>query len=74
MRIGDAVVSQVHANVIVNEGTGNAEEVMKLIERMRQRVKAVHSIELQEEVRLVSSSPASIALDSADVNETMTER
>jgi len=55
MRIGDAVVSQVHANVIVNEGTGNAEEVIELIERMRQRVRAVHSIELQEEVRFIPS-------------------
>ena len=58
MRVGDAVVSQAHANVIVNEGTGNAEEVMQLIERMRQRVKAEPSIKLREEPLFIPSLSA----------------
>jgi len=50
LRIGHAVVSTRHANVIVNEGSDNAGDVMALIERMKRRVRDASGVELREEV------------------------
>ena len=50
MRVGAAVVSTRHANVIVNEGSDNAGDVIALIDRMKQRVLAASGIELREEI------------------------
>jgi UDP-N-acetylmuramate dehydrogenase len=50
LRVGHAVVSEQHANFIVNEGTNNAADVLQLIERMRARVLDVHGIRLDLEV------------------------
>jgi len=53
LRIGDAMVSTIHANVILNEGTDNAGEVLELIARMKERVLTTHGVELREEVVIV---------------------
>ncbi len=50
MRIGRALVSLPHANIIVNEGTKNAEDVLSLIDAMKQRVLDVFGVRLSEEV------------------------
>jgi len=50
LRVGQAVVSDRHANVIINEGTGNAEDILKLIEQMKRRVLDAFGVELHEEV------------------------
>jgi len=50
MRLGDARVSRVHANVIVNDGRDNARDVLGLMERMKASVREAFGIELEEEV------------------------
>jgi UDP-N-acetylmuramate dehydrogenase len=50
LRVGHAAVSDKHANFIVNEGTNNAADVLRLIEHMRARVLDVHGIRLDLEV------------------------
>ena len=49
-RIGGAVVSGLHANVIVNEGGATAADVRALIDMMRNRVAAESGIELEMEI------------------------
>lgn len=51
-RVGDAEVSPVHANFIVNRGRATAADVIALMRRVRERVKAAHGIELEPEVLL----------------------
>jgi UDP-N-acetylmuramate dehydrogenase len=50
MMVGRAAVSNRHANVIVNEGTDNAGDVLALVERMKLRVADAFGVELREEV------------------------
>ncbi|MGH9592170.1 MAG: UDP-N-acetylmuramate--L-alanine ligase, partial [Bryobacteraceae bacterium] len=52
-RVGGAVVSDVHANFIVNEGEATARDVLDLIDLVRTRVKAARGIELHTEVEIV---------------------
>jgi len=52
LRIGEAVVSSQHANVIVNGGTNNGDDVIELIQRMKRRVLEASGIKLKEEVVL----------------------
>ena len=51
-RVGDAEVSPIHANFIVNRGQATAADVIALMRRVRERVKAAHGIELEPEVLL----------------------
>jgi len=51
-RVGDAVVSQFHANFIVNTGHATARDVLDLMERIERRVREETGIELEREVRL----------------------
>ena len=53
MAEGDAYVSPVHANFIINRGSATAADVLRLIERMRSRVKERFGIELELEVRML---------------------
>ena len=50
LKIGRARVSEKHANIIVNEGTNNASDVLGLIWQMKRRVKDTFGVELCEEV------------------------
>lgn len=52
-RVGDAVVSEKHANFIINTGSASAEDVEKLIERVRERVRTDTGIALELEVRIL---------------------
>jgi UDP-N-acetylmuramate dehydrogenase len=52
-RIGGAVVSEKHANFILNEGSASAAELEQLIGEMRESVLRAHGIELVPEVRIV---------------------
>ena len=52
-REGAAVVSPVHGNFIINEGGATARDVLRLAERLRERVLSEFGIELELEVRLV---------------------
>lgn len=55
-REGSAVVSDLHANFIVNEGGASAEEVIALIKRVRDRVKESNGHLLEPEVTLMGKS------------------
>lgn len=52
-RVGGARVSPVHANFIVNAGGATAGQVLRLVERVRERVRAVHGVDLELEIELV---------------------
>ena len=51
-RVGDAEVSPVHANFIINRGGATGADVLALIRRVRARVKEVHAVTLEPEVML----------------------
>ena len=52
-RIGQAQVSPVHANFIVNCGGATADDVMRLIDHVRNRVLQMFGVELQLEVEII---------------------
>jgi UDP-N-acetylenolpyruvoylglucosamine reductase len=52
-RVGAAVVSDVHGNFIVNEGGAKAQDVLNLIDIVKQRVKAARGIDLETEVEII---------------------
>ena len=52
-RVGGAVVSDVHANFIVNDGTATARDVLNLIEVIKERARAARGIELETEVQIL---------------------
>jgi len=54
-QIGGAVVSDVHANFIVNTGGATAADVLQLIGLIRDTVKDMHDIELRPEVRFLGA-------------------
>jgi UDP-N-acetylmuramate dehydrogenase len=56
-RIGDAQVSEKHANFIVNVGCALASDIEALIETVQADVKAKTGVELVREVRIVGERP-----------------
>lgn len=50
LRIGGAVVSAVHANFIINEGTATSADVYALVEAVKHKIKDKFGISLVEEV------------------------
>jgi UDP-N-acetylmuramate dehydrogenase len=52
-RLGDASVSQKHANFIINHGAASAADVEAVITHVQRTVAQVHGIELHTEVRIV---------------------
>lgn len=52
-RVGDARVSEVHGNFIVNEGAATAGEVLQLIRQIQATARAQRGIELETEVQIV---------------------
>jgi UDP-N-acetylmuramate--alanine ligase len=53
VRIGQARVSEVHGNFIVNDGGATATDMLALIERIQAAARAKRGIELQTEVQIV---------------------
>lgn len=51
-RVGDAEVSAVHANFIVNRGNATAGDVIELVRRVRARVEQAQGVKLEPEVLL----------------------
>jgi UDP-N-acetylmuramate dehydrogenase len=60
-RIGDAVVSDKHANFIINEGHASAQELEQLIGHVQQSVERLFGIRLEPEVRIVGESASAPA-------------
>jgi UDP-N-acetylmuramate dehydrogenase len=52
-RLGDASVSEKHANFIINHGRASAADLERLIEHVRAEVQRVHGVTLEPEVRIV---------------------
>jgi UDP-N-acetylmuramate dehydrogenase len=50
---GAACISTLHANFIVNQGGARAADIERLIARARERVRDVHGIALEAEVRVI---------------------
>ncbi len=57
-RIGGAMISDLHANFIVNVGHASANDVMALMEYAKQQVLLQFGVELMPEVRLVGEDEA----------------
>jgi UDP-N-acetylenolpyruvoylglucosamine reductase len=53
MRVGGAVVSEVHGNFIVNDGGATARDMLQLIELVQERALRERGIELRTEVEIV---------------------
>jgi UDP-N-acetylmuramate dehydrogenase len=53
-RVGDAVVSDRHANFIINEGKARCSDVRQLMEIIKQKVEEKFGIILEEEIEVVS--------------------
>jgi len=54
LRIGDAGVTEKHANVIVNLGHARCKDVLALVAELEQRVQAKFGVKLVREVRVLS--------------------
>lgn len=55
-RIGDACVSEKHANFIINQGEATAAHIEALINHVALTVQAKHGVSLQREVRIVGEA------------------
>ena len=58
MRCGAAVVSDRHANYILNVGGATAADVLALIDRVRARVRERAGVELEPEIKLIGEFDA----------------
>jgi len=63
MRIGGAVISEKHANFIINDKQASAEDIESLIELMQQKVKAKYDVSLQTEVRITGERLSETNMD-----------
>ena len=61
LRLGAAMVSEKHCNFLINTGGATSEEIERLGERVRQRVREHSGVELEWEVIRVGR-PASLEL------------
>jgi UDP-N-acetylenolpyruvoylglucosamine reductase len=52
-RVGQARVSEIHGNFIVNDGNASATEVLELIAKIKETARAKRGIELETEVQIV---------------------
>jgi len=57
-RIGGAIVSEKHANFIINTGDATAADIESLIQHVQDTVNAKHGVELVHEVRIVGREAA----------------
>jgi UDP-N-acetylmuramate dehydrogenase len=55
-RIGDASVSEKHANFIINHGKATAADLERLIQHVQETVERLHGIRLNPEVRVVGEA------------------
>jgi len=52
-RLGGAWISAEHGNFLINDGTGTAQDVLELIELIRERARTERGIELETEVEII---------------------
>jgi len=51
--VGDFFVSPIHANFIINSGSGQTKDLLKLIKIIKEKVKQKFGVKLEEEVIIV---------------------
>ena len=51
--VGNAAVSEVHGNFIVNNGKATAKDILALIDSIRKTAKEKHNIDLETEVKII---------------------
>jgi UDP-N-acetylmuramate dehydrogenase len=51
--VNDAQVSNIHANFIINKGNATSEDIIKLIEIVKEKVKEIHNVELHLEQEII---------------------
>jgi len=61
LRLGDAQVSTLHCNFLINRGAATAAEIEALGEEVRRRVKAASGVELEWEIKRVGEAGATSA-------------
>ena len=49
-QVGDFIVSDKHANFIINKGSGKAEDLLKLVDKIKEEVNKKYGVDLEEEV------------------------
>ena len=57
LRVGDAMVYEKHANIIVNAGHATARDVLELAAEMKRRAREKFGVELEEEVMFLGEKP-----------------
>jgi UDP-N-acetylenolpyruvoylglucosamine reductase len=55
-RVGGALVSLEHGNFIINEGNASAQNILDLIELIRERARTERGLELETEVEIIGDS------------------
>lgn len=55
MRVGDAVVSPLHANFVINLGNATANDVLTLLKQIRQRAQEERGVNLEPEIFIVGT-------------------
>ena len=53
MQIGDAQISDKHANFIINLGNAKSKEVIELIEIIKNKIKSMFKINLELEIKIL---------------------
>ena len=56
--VGKARVSPVHGNFIVNEGKASANDVLGLIDQIKEKARVERGIELHTEVQIIGEDEA----------------
>lgn len=69
-RVGGAVVSDVHANFIVNDKQATAQDVLDLIARIQDRARQERGVELETEVEIVGESQVPLNFESRTAERT----
>lgn len=60
-RVGDAMISEVHANFVVNLGSATAADALACVRRAYEKVRDDFGVRLRPEVRLIGFPPADLA-------------
>jgi UDP-N-acetylmuramate dehydrogenase len=61
LRLGDAEVSTMHCNFLVNRGAASAADIEALGEEVRRRVRVASGVELEWEIKRVGTAGATSA-------------
>lgn len=55
MRVGGAIVSDLHCNFIINDDNATSDDILKLIAKIKNKVFETHGIMLEEEIKIIGN-------------------